>query len=255
MDSFILTGNPIKEINLENEPQIASFTYPDMLYKGDNLGRNIVSTINKDFEGTPAAFSKSEIQDIANSGVIKYSNFYRAAIISKYLDENKITNLHLLGLKELIQYIQTNKIPELSSTYADIGEAVINPNSSSGENEEMRQRGLDIIGYQIKVPYLISGFGIKKVRKDTIEIYKSKSTKIEEAPYLRENGYLTYDSKTKKIIKSKDNKGIKVLVSSDLSGFRRVYRNWGLRVIAVDVNLADAISNGRVQVFYDPKGR
>ncbi|MBS3166692.1 hypothetical protein J4403_00610, partial [Candidatus Woesearchaeota archaeon] len=68
-------------------------------------------------------------------------------------------------------------------------------------------------------------------------------------------GYLTYDSKTKKIIKSKDNKGIKVLVSSDLSGFRRVYRNWGLRVIAVDVNLADAISNGRVQVFYDPKGR
>ena len=254
MNKF-LPNNPIENVNLEKYKHIASFTYPDMLYKGDNLGRNIVSTINKDFEGTPAAFSKSEIQDIADSGVIKYSNFYRAAIISKYLNENKITNLHLLGLKELIQYIQTNKIPELSSTYADTGEAVINPNSSSGENEEMRQRGLDIIGYQIKVPYLISGFGIKKVRKDTIEIYKSKSTKIEEAPYLRENGYLTYDSKTKKIIKSKDNKGIGLLVSSDLSGFRGVYRIGNDWVGANDVDLANASSYGRVQVFYDPKGR
>jgi len=104
MNKF-LPNNPIENVNLEKYKHIASFTYPDMLYKGDNLGRNIVDIINKDFKGTPAAFSKSEIQDIADSGVIKYSNFYRAAIISKYLNENKITNLHLLGLKELIQYI------------------------------------------------------------------------------------------------------------------------------------------------------
>jgi len=213
--------------------------------------KKLIADLNQEFQGNELLAFPGEFK---TGQLITHSNTPRALYMAWHFKEHP-SGLHLSTHTENIRY--KDSLPnEGNGTYSDLDGIPVFPNE--GENKDLWQRVKDITGKRPKkTPFIVSG--LKPVRDSSMDsdfnLEETEHMKVEYAPWLKENGWVKYDSKKEKIVRCKprDEGAVYVVVPSDQSGLGGLYRNWDDVLNARNDNLLNASEYGRVQVVQDPK--
>ncbi len=225
----------------KQEQEIPRTTTPTQIQNGmqeliyNDLGKEILRIHNEKFKG------KSKIEDLTqyqDAQPISFSNVPRALSYNTYLLQNY--NSGLLSPEEVIQ--NWNNIPNKENTYSDTNSIAIYTNQ--GPNEERRKEVLRLIGKSsIRIPYIVYNLGVEPAGNEQGFIFTgSDFLHYEEAPFLRQDGKLSYDGN--KLVNS--DQGIAVYTPANQDGLRRVYRVRAYWLGAWDDGLLNSDEAGRV---------
>ncbi|MFH1376661.1 MAG: hypothetical protein ABIH25_03410 [Candidatus Woesearchaeota archaeon] len=228
-EKYQLRGNHVVEV-----PVIGNLVY-------DDLGKEVIAKFNEKFNGVDRI---EYIQKHKADEPISYSNVPRVLGMNQELRKLTNGNITLLSPEQVIRFWDV--IHEKGLTYADTDGISLYPNP--GPNEELRQEVLKITGKSSKLPLIVSGLGVE--RTDNSLGFKFTGTdymRVVEAPFLRKDGRVAYDSSKENLVSSND--GVSVWTPNDQSGLRRLYhgRNDGLD--ARNGNLLYSNGYGRVQII------
>ena len=202
---YQLKGNSI----ITEVPVIGNLIY-------DEVGKEILTLHNERFKGVKTIEDTHSYKD---GEQISYSNTPRVLSYNQILkDRFPELSIHVLTPEEVFMY--WDLIPQRSQTYADTDSVAVYP--KEGSNENLRIQVLDILGKKkTAVPMIISGLGVIKTDNAYgFEFTQTPFTKAKEAPYLKQEGNLTYEPESG-LVSSKQ--GVRVWVAN--SGLRGVYRN------------------------------
>ena len=184
---------------------------------------------------------------------ISFLNTPRALFANQILQEETSGRIRVLNPLEVVQY--WDSIPERSSTHADTNSVPIYPND--GVNEDLRLKALGIIGKdpnKLESPLLILNLGVEP--SDSSHGFTFTETPYSEtieAPFLRKDQRVEYDSKTKTLVPTDDNTRDYIWTPSDQSGLLMACRSSGGGVNFRDDDLLDSNWVGRIQIIQDPQ--
>ncbi len=240
LQNYLLQGNLLADPNLT--PRIGNL-------KNDELGQHVLEEITREFEG---AHWLSFILESEPGQPIRASNIPFALKTNQTLRELKI-GAKVLDYETVLK--EWKDLPERNTTYSDTTEIVIYPNE--GRNEDLRKRVLDLTNKKPRTnPLIVSGLGVEKADNDYgFTFIETDYTTTESAPWLKQDGYIKHNGK-KVVSCSPDDEGaVRIVVPSDQSGLRGLYRSGSDRLDAWYDDLVGSDEDGRVQIFQDPKGR
>ena len=176
---YFLRGNLVQSVRA---PVVGNLLY-------DELGKLVLRKLNERFKGVPCI---EFTQKFRSNKPITHSNVLRVLAIDQILREEGL-DIHVLSLEEVVRY--QNAIPERTSTYSDTNSVVIYP--KEGSNKEIRQKALQLVGKSFtEVPLVVSGLGVERADNNLgFTFTQTDHVLVREAPYLTEDGYITYDQK------------------------------------------------------------
>lgn len=228
-ETYQLKGNPVVDV-----PIVGNLIY-------DELGKEVIAKFNERFKGIDGIeYTYKHKKDEP----ISYSNVPRVLGMNQELRKLTDGKITLLNPEQVIRFWDV--IPEKKTTYADIDGISLYPNE--GPNEDLRQQVIKLIGRSSKLPLIVPGLGVKRAdNKYGFEFTGTDYMRVIEAPFLKKNGKLAYDSDKEGLVDS--DKGVNIWTLSDQSGLRWLYRSWDVGLIAGSGDLFNANDDGRVQVI------
>ena len=216
---------------MKEDPIIKTLRY-------NSLGRDVLAKFNERF-GWLSCFGLT--QKFRRSEPIAFCNVPRTLAMDQILREG---NMHILSFEETVMYwdaFEMNR--ERRVTYNDTTSVAVYP--KEGPNEELRQKILQSIKREsTEVPLVVSGLGVEKAdNRYGFTLVETDHVQVTEAPYLMEDCNVTYDTRKRKLVRSK--RGVTVLAPDDCSGLYRLYRHHLDRLECTKNSLVDFGSHGR----------
>ncbi len=231
------------EVKILSEANIDNF-------RNDKLGQAVLTKFNRKFKGV----DNIEYSKLPEQGrPLAYSNVPRALGLNQALLEETAGEIRVLNSAEVVRFWKD--LPERDATYADTNSITIYP--AQGPNEELRQKALAIVGKdsaKLEVPLIIENLGVEKADNDYgFTFIETDYTTTESAPWLKQDGYIKHNGK-KVVSCSPDDEGaVRIVVPSDQSGLRGLYRGGSYGLDARCVDLVYSGECGRVQIIQSPQ--
>jgi len=216
--------------------------------RNDELGRDAVRLMNDRFKGSD--YATLNISGLREGQPIGYSNPYRRWAVGPIVRELLGNDIELLTPALSEQALRNGKLPDVASTYEDLGVVVYR---LKGPNNKLVQHLVSQakeIGVEVKFPMVF--YHLKTVKDDKfpdgLRFDLDDIAVAYHVPILLQNTG-NFDANDPQLVKSgfpsKLGKGSRTLYTAQ-DDLGRLYRNRGLNLEADSGNLPDSYEAGRV---------